>query len=125
MVRAIKKFENGSRVHIKIDPSKHNGMPDPKFHEKTGEAVGKRGRAYILRVADGNSTRVVITPPEHLAKEYSNFDQKLMSVYKKQIRLIDKKESKKQNRIFIGFHRKRVGPCKLIVLWMAKVCEFS
>ena len=66
VVRAIQEFETGAMVHVIIDPSIHKGMPHPRFHGKTGEVVGKRGRAFVLRVTDGNATKTLITLPEHL-----------------------------------------------------------
>ena len=66
VVRAIQEFETGAKVHVLIDPSIHKGMPHPRFHGKTGEVVGKRGRAFVLLVTDGNATKTVITLPEHL-----------------------------------------------------------
>lgn len=68
--RAIQEFDEGSKVHIIIDPSRHKGMPHPKFHGKTGEVIGKRGRAFILRVADGNATKTIIVKPDHLRAQY-------------------------------------------------------
>jgi len=41
-------------------------MPHPRFHGKTAEVVGKRGRAFVLNVTDGNATKTLITLPEHL-----------------------------------------------------------
>ena len=66
VVRAIQEFETGAMVHVIIDPSIHKGMPHPRFHGKTGEVVGKRGRAFVLKVTDGNATKTLITLPEHL-----------------------------------------------------------
>jgi large subunit ribosomal protein L21e len=66
VVRAIQEFEPGAKVHVLIDPSKHKGMPHPRFHGRTGEVVGKRGRAFVLKVTDGDSTKTLITLPEHL-----------------------------------------------------------
>jgi large subunit ribosomal protein L21e len=66
VVRAIQEFQPGSKVHVLIDPSIHKGMPHPRFHGKTGEVVGKRGRAFVLKITDGNATKTVITLPEHL-----------------------------------------------------------
>ena len=66
VVRAIQEFETGAMVHVLIDPSIHKGMPHPRFHGKTGEVVGTRGRAFVLRVTDGNATKTLITLPEHL-----------------------------------------------------------
>lgn len=64
--RAIQDFSDGQMVHIVLDPSRHKGMPNPKFHGKTGKVIGRRGRAFILRVKDGNAMKSVIALPEHL-----------------------------------------------------------
>ena len=66
VVRAIQEFERGAKVHVLIDPSIHKGMPHPRFHGKTAEVVGKRGRAFVLKVTDGDATKTLITLPEHL-----------------------------------------------------------
>lgn len=64
--RAIQEIQEGDTVHIQLDPSRHKGMPDPKFHGKTAKVVGKRGRALILEVRDGKATKSIIVLPEHL-----------------------------------------------------------
>lgn len=64
--RAIQDFDEGQMVHIILDPSIHKGMPNPKFHGKTGKVAGKRGRAFLLKVRDGNAMKTVIALPEHL-----------------------------------------------------------
>ena len=66
VVRAIQEFDTGSKVHVLIDPSIHKGMPHPRFHGKTAEVVGKRGRAFVLKVTDGDAPKTLITLPEHL-----------------------------------------------------------
>ncbi|MDD2835546.1 MAG: 50S ribosomal protein L21e [Methanothrix sp.] len=69
VVRAIQEFETGAMVHVIIDPSIHKGMPHPRFHGKTGEVVGTRGRAFVLKVTDGNASKTLITLPEHLTAQ--------------------------------------------------------
>jgi len=64
--RAIKEFEIGQMVHIDLDPSVHKGMPHPKFQGRTGKVIGKRGRAYIIEVRDGDAKKVVFALPQHL-----------------------------------------------------------
>ncbi len=68
--RAIQRFEPGDKVHIRIDPSVHKGMPHRRFHGMTGEVVGERGRAFIVRVSDGvrgrKKTKELFVRPEHL-----------------------------------------------------------
>jgi large subunit ribosomal protein L21e len=66
VVRAIQEFDTGAKVHVLIDPSIHKGMPHPRFHGKTGEVIGKRGRAFVLKITDGDATKTLITLPEHL-----------------------------------------------------------
>lgn len=69
VVRAIQEFEPGQKVHVLIDPSKHKGMPHPRFHGRTGEITGKRGRAFVLKITDGNSVKTLIALPEHLVAQ--------------------------------------------------------
>jgi large subunit ribosomal protein L21e len=62
----IQKFEVGQKVHIVCEPSVHQGMPNRRFHGKTGTILGQRGRAWLLQIRDGESTKTVIARPQHL-----------------------------------------------------------
>ena len=62
----IQKFNLEDLVHIIIDPSIHKGQPHPRFHGKTAKVVGKRGKAYIVTLNDGNKPKELIIRPEHL-----------------------------------------------------------
>jgi large subunit ribosomal protein L21e len=64
--RAIQEFEIGQSVHVKLDPSVHRGMSNPKFHGRTGKITGQRGRAYLVDVRDGKAVKHIILYPEHL-----------------------------------------------------------
>ncbi len=64
--RALQVFEVGQRVHIDIDPAVHKGMPHPRFQGRTGVVIGKRGRAYLVRIRDGGLYKTLIVRPEHL-----------------------------------------------------------
>lgn len=59
-------YREGDRVHIVINPSIHRGMPHRRFHGKTGEIIGKRGKCYIVRVFLGDREKILFTRPEHL-----------------------------------------------------------
>ncbi|HUV25289.1 MAG TPA: 50S ribosomal protein L21e [Methanomassiliicoccales archaeon] len=61
-------FEVGERVNIVLDPSIHRGMPHPRFHGKTGTVVGNQGKAFVVKVRDGNKLKTVVSRPEHLRK---------------------------------------------------------
>ena len=41
-------------------------MPHRRFQGRTGEIAGTQGRAYVIRVADGNMMKTVVARPEHL-----------------------------------------------------------
>jgi large subunit ribosomal protein L21e len=64
--RAVQDFEPGDRANVVIDSSVHHGMPNPKFHGKTGTVITKRGRSYVLEVSDQKATKTIIVAPEHL-----------------------------------------------------------
>lgn len=66
VTRLIQRFEIGQKVHVVIDPSVHKGMPHRRFHGRTGTIVGRRGRAWLLEVPDGDSKKIVIARPQHL-----------------------------------------------------------
>lgn len=61
-------FEVGEKVNIVLDPSIHRGMPHNRFHGKTGTVVGNQGRAFVIKVRDGNKLKTVVSRPEHLRK---------------------------------------------------------
>lgn len=61
-------FEVGEKVNIVLDPSIHRGMPHPRFHGKTGTVVGNQGKAFVVKVRDGNKLKTVVSRPEHLRR---------------------------------------------------------
>jgi len=64
--RAIAEFDEGQKVHLKIDPSVREGRFHPRFNGHTGEVVGKQGRAFKVRIVDGGTEKTLITRPAHL-----------------------------------------------------------
>ncbi len=68
VTRIIREFEIGEAVAIKIDPSVHSGMPDPKFHGRTGKVIGRQGSSYLVKVRDGGVYKTLIVAPIHLVK---------------------------------------------------------
>jgi large subunit ribosomal protein L21e len=67
--RAIQSFEPGEKVHIRIDPSIHKGMPHHRFQGLTGEVKGERGRAYIVEIADSKRKKELFIRAEHLSSQ--------------------------------------------------------
>lgn len=62
----IQRFEIGQKVHVVCEPSIQKGMPNRRFHGKTGTVMGQRGRAWVLSIRDGDKDKVVIARPQHL-----------------------------------------------------------
>jgi len=64
--RAVAEFDEGQKVHLKIDPSAQDGRFHPRFNGHTGEVIGKQGRAFKVRIVDGGKEKTIIAHPAHL-----------------------------------------------------------
>ncbi|MEM2929521.1 MAG: 50S ribosomal protein L21e [Thermoproteota archaeon] len=64
----LQDYKPGDKVVLKYDPSIHKGMPHRRFYGKIGTVTGKRGKAYVLQVIDGDKTKTLIVRPEHLKR---------------------------------------------------------
>lgn len=64
--RSIAEFEEGQKVHLKIDPSTAKGRFHPRFNGQTGEVLGRQGRAFRVRITDGGKEKTIIATPAHL-----------------------------------------------------------
>ncbi len=62
----LHEYRLGDKVHIKINPAIHGGMPHRRYHGKTGTVVGRRGKAYLVEVYLGDKKKLLIVRPEHL-----------------------------------------------------------
>ena len=59
-------YETGSQVIIKMDSSVQKSLPHKRFHGKIGTVLEKRGRGYVVSVADGDAVKKIIVRSEHL-----------------------------------------------------------
>ncbi|MFX1426832.1 MAG: 50S ribosomal protein L21e [Promethearchaeota archaeon] len=60
-------YNINDKVDIITDPSQHKrGMPNRRFHGRTGTVIGQRGRCYLVEVKLGKSTKTLIIGKEHL-----------------------------------------------------------
>lgn len=64
--RSIQEFPPGSYVTVMIDPAVIKGQPHHRYHGRIAVVEGKRGRAYVLRIRDGEKEKIIISRPEHL-----------------------------------------------------------
>jgi len=65
--KILYEYKPGEKVVVKIDSSVHKGMPHRRYHGKIGVIVNKRGRSYIVNVAQGKAIKEIIVSPEHIA----------------------------------------------------------
>ena len=68
LTKFLYEYEPGSSVIIKIDPSQQKSLPHRRFHGKIGKVLSKRGRGYVVSVAQGDSMREIIVRTEHLER---------------------------------------------------------
>lgn len=68
VTKVMQEFEMGEKAYIDIEPSVQKGMPHPRFQGKSGIIKGKRGRAYIIEIEDGDKKKEIISLPVHLKK---------------------------------------------------------
>jgi large subunit ribosomal protein L21e len=68
--RAIQEYDEGQKVHLKIDPSVQKGRFHPRFNGHTGEVVGKQGAAFKVRISDrGKEKTLLATAANRRAQE--------------------------------------------------------
>jgi large subunit ribosomal protein L21e len=66
LTKFLYDYAIGASVIIKIDSAQQKSLPHRRFHGKIGTVIDKRGRGYVVKVAQGNSVREIITRTEHL-----------------------------------------------------------
>jgi large subunit ribosomal protein L21e len=62
----VREFPEGTAVALDIRSNSPKGQPFRRFQGLTGKIIGRRGRAYIVAVKDGNKLKAIIASPEHL-----------------------------------------------------------
>ncbi|QLK26623.1 50S ribosomal protein L21e [Natrinema zhouii] len=64
--RAIQEYEEGEKVHLKIDPSVADGRYHPRFDGRTGEVIGKQGSAFKVQIVDGDKEKTLLVTAAHM-----------------------------------------------------------
>ena len=64
--RILRDYQPGEKVVVQINSSVHKGMPHRRYYGKIGVIVEKRGRSYVIDVAQKKVMREIIVRPEHL-----------------------------------------------------------
>jgi large subunit ribosomal protein L21e len=68
VTKLLQQFNVGDKVTIKPEPAIQDGMPHPRYKNRTGIIIAKRGFAYLVKIRDGNATKTLIATPVHLTK---------------------------------------------------------
>lgn len=63
--RYFKEFTVGERVAVIREHSQSPAFPK-RIHGLSGVIEGKRGKSYIVKIKEGNSTKMHIIKPVHL-----------------------------------------------------------
>lgn len=67
--RSVQQFDDGQKVHLKLDPSVPKGQFHPRFNGRTGTVVGRQGRAFKVEIKDGSVTKTLIAAAAHLRSQ--------------------------------------------------------
>jgi large subunit ribosomal protein L21e len=67
--RSVQQFDEGQKVHLKLDPSVPKGQFHPRFNGRTGTVVGEQGRAFKVEIEDGSVTKTLIAAAAHLRQQ--------------------------------------------------------
>jgi large subunit ribosomal protein L21e len=65
--RFFQKFREGEFVAVNIENSLKRGF-SKKIQGRTGKIVGKKGRAYLVKIKDKKKEKEYIIEPIHLKK---------------------------------------------------------
>lgn len=63
---SVQQFDDGEKVHLKLDPSVPKGQFHPRFNGRTGTIVGEQGRAFKVEIEDGSVSKTLIATAAHL-----------------------------------------------------------
>ncbi len=67
--RAIQEYDEGQKVHLKIDPSIPDGRFHPRFDGQTGSVTGKQGDAFKVQINDGGKDKIVLVSAAHMSAQ--------------------------------------------------------
>ena len=64
--RVMHPYAEGDKVCIVLDGAQQTGMPHRRFQGLTGTIVQAQGKAFVIKVVQGNKEKTVVARPEHL-----------------------------------------------------------
>jgi len=64
--RLLYEYKEGDTVVIDICSNFISTAPHRRYQGRAGIVVGKRGRAYLIKVREGDSEKLIITTKDHI-----------------------------------------------------------
>lgn len=64
--RILYEYKEGDLVCIDISPNYVSTAPHRRYQGRVGKIIGKRGRAYIVKVREGGKEKTIITTKDHI-----------------------------------------------------------
>lgn len=65
----FRKYKEGDKVTLIIEPSVQKGVFHPRFHGKAGVVKGTKGSCYEVAIKDKKKAKTLIVHPIHMVKE--------------------------------------------------------
>ena len=62
----LRKFNEGDKALVIIDPSQHKALPHRRYHGKVGTITSVGRRTVTLNVKLGDKTKTLITRLDHI-----------------------------------------------------------
>ncbi|VVB74144.1 50S ribosomal protein L21e [Candidatus Tiddalikarchaeum anstoanum] len=66
--RCVQPFKDGDRVIIKVEPTVKDNQVHHRFMNRLGTIMGRRGKAYVVKVNDFGKDKTIYVIPIHLRK---------------------------------------------------------
>jgi len=66
IARVMHQYAVGDRVAVVLDGGQQKGMPHRRFNGRSGRISGQQGRAWVVKLKDGNMRKTVVARPDHL-----------------------------------------------------------
>lgn len=66
MSRLMYEYKEGDLVAIDICPNYISTAPHRRYQGKVGVVVGRRGRAYLVKIKVGGKEKLIITTKDHI-----------------------------------------------------------
>jgi large subunit ribosomal protein L21e len=68
LTKIFSVFKIGDKVRVLQEPSRHKGMPHPRFKNRVGIVKKMQGNSYMVQLKDFNKIKQILSKAVHLRK---------------------------------------------------------